>query len=176
MHSLKLCLRDAPPVEHSTTVCSAHTVSMCFAFISKQTATFALYNANWLVFYNFFYNPKAIVRLEGLCQWNNPITPSGIEPANFWLVNQLCHRVPHVYLYTKWKRGCKHTYLNLWCVRGIVLQCLIHFGVTIAVRRFKQRCKLFVVLCQLMTQYVDVVSHLAKRKTGTASCYVPIGI
>jgi hypothetical protein len=49
-------------------------------------------------------DPRAIVRSQGLCQWNIPMTPSGIEPATFRFVAQyLNHRAtisgPQLFLY-----------------------------------------------------------------------------
>jgi hypothetical protein len=43
------------------------------------------------------------VRPKGLCQWKIPITPSGVEPATYWLfglvaqcLNQLRHTMPPI--------------------------------------------------------------------------------
>jgi hypothetical protein len=35
-----------------------------------------------------YVDPRVVVRLEELCQWKIPVTPSGIETANFRLVAQ----------------------------------------------------------------------------------------
>jgi hypothetical protein len=42
-----------------------------------------------------FVDPRAVVRPGGLCQWKLPITPSGIEPATFWLVAQCLNQSRH---------------------------------------------------------------------------------
>jgi len=47
-----------------------------------------------------WFEPKAMVRSEGLCQWGVPMAPSGIEEASFRLVaQQLSHCATAVTLY-----------------------------------------------------------------------------
>jgi hypothetical protein len=71
-------------------------------------------------------DPRATVCMEGICQWKIPITPSGIEPTTFQLVeqslNQLQHCVPpHEPMLTlKWCRMMLHDLASCCVVYFIV--------------------------------------------------------
>jgi signal transduction histidine kinase len=60
-------------VKLSAIVLSVHTVFMCFVFIWEQTATYATYSINWLVFITEIKNVYSAVRIgdlnKAVCAW-----------------------------------------------------------------------------------------------------------
>ena len=94
-------------------------------------------------------DPRAIVRPEGLCQWKNPVTPLGIEPATFRLIarclNQLRYCVPPVVV--------------------VVVVVLYNHGHRIL--------KLQVNMVDITIQIIQIIydNHIAKSEVKNCNCH-----
>jgi len=77
-----------------------------------------------------WFDPRAIVRSEGLFQWKVPMTPAGIEPATFRFVTQHLNHcataipletvkrtirmITHKHIYGKEKTGVMNSWWYVW--------------------------------------------------------------